>query len=251
MQTVHNACPVTKQPFILKFRLFRRRLTISSPRMAVRSALPWPVRWMVGAVMLGFSAAIGLWAFEFGKNIAGLDTNAKDELKLLREEVVQLRQGRDKAQTIANTSGSLLMADKAAQEKMTAQLKQLESDNRLLRDDLGFFEKLLPAGGADGVAIRGLQAELLSASQLKWQVLVIQPVKNAPNFNGKMEITFNGMLAGKPWTATLPGGAQDLQFRQYRRIEGVLDLPPQAVVKTVTAKVVEGVATRSVQTFKL
>ena len=251
MQTVHNSCPVTKQPFILKFRLFRRRLTISSPRMAVRSALPWPVRWMVGAVMLGFSAAIGLWAFEFGKNIAGLDTNAKDELKLLREEVVQLRQGRDKAQTIANTSGSLLMADKAAQEKMTTQLKQLESDNRLLRDDLGFFEKLLPAGGADGVAIRGLQAELLSASQLKWQVLVIQPVKNAPNFNGKMEITFNGMLAGKPWTATLPGGAQDLQFRQYRRIEGVLDLPPQAVVKTVTAKVVEGVATRSVQTFKL
>ena len=251
MQTVHNACPVTKQPFILKFRLFRRRLTISSPRMAVRSALPWPVRWMVGAVMLGFSAAIGLWAFEFGKNIAGLDTNAKDELKLLREEVVQLRQDRDKAQTIANTSGSLLTADKAAQEKMTAQLKQLESDNRLLRDDLGFFEKLLPAGGADGVAIRGLQAELLSASQLKWQVLVIQPVKNAPDFNGKMEITFNGMLAGKPWTATLPGGAQDLRFRQYRRIEGVLDLPPQAVVKTVTAKVVEGVATRSVQTFKL
>jgi hypothetical protein len=101
------------------------------------------------------------------------------------------------------------------------------------------------------VAIRGLQAELLPASQLKWQVLVIQPVKNASDFNGKIEITLNGMLAGKPWTATLPGGAQILHFKQYRRIEGILDLPPQAVVKTVTAKVVEGVATRSVQTFKL
>ncbi len=235
----------------MKFRLFRRRLTISSPRMSVRSALPWPVRWMVGAVMLGFSAAIGLWAFEFGKGIAGLDTGAKDELKLLRQEVVQLRQDRDKAQTIANTSGSLLTAEKATQEKMAVQLKQLESDNRLLRDDLGFFEKLLPAGGSDGIAIRGLHAELLSASQLKWQVLVIQPVKNAPDFNGKMEITLSGMLAGKPWTANLPGGAQNLQFKQFRRIEGVLDLPPQAVVKTVTAKVVEGVATRSVQTFKL
>jgi len=219
--------------------------------MAVRSAMPWPIRWILGAVMLGFSAAIGLWAFEFGKGIAGLDTNAKEELKLLRAEVAQLRQDRDKAQTIANTSGSLLTAEKAAQEKITTQLKQLESDNRLLRDDLGFFEKLLPAGGADGITIRGLQAELLSASQLKWQVLVIQPVKNAPEFNGKMEVTFNGTLAGKPWTATLPGGAQDLQFKQYRRIEGVLDLPPQAVVKTVTAKVVEGTAIRSVQTFKL
>ncbi len=219
--------------------------------MAVRSALPWPVRWVLGAVMLGFSAAIGLWAFEFGKGIAGLDTNAKDELKLLRAEVVQLRLERDKSQTIANTSGSLLTFEKAAQEKMATQIQQLEASNLQLRDDLGFFEKLLPVGGADGVSIRSLQAELLSVSQLRWQVLVIQPVKNAPDFNGKLEVTINGLVAGKPWTATLPGGAQALQFKQYRRIEGVLDLPPQAVVKTVTAKVVEGAATRSVQSFKL
>ena len=219
--------------------------------MAVRSAMPWPIRWILGAVMLGFSAAIGLWAFEFGKGIAGLDSNAEDELKLLRAEVMQLRQDREKAQTFANTSGSLLTAEISAKEKMAAQLQQLENINLQLRDDLGFFEKLLPSGGTDGVSIRGLQAELLSASQLRWQVLVIQPVKNAPDFNGKLDVTINGLLAGKPWTAILPGGAQVLQFKQYRRIEGVLDLPPQAVVKTVTAKVVEGTATRSAQTFKL
>jgi len=235
----------------LKFRLFRRRLTISSPRMSVRSAMPWPIRWILGAVMLGFSAAIGLWAFEFGKGIAGLDSNAKDELQVLRTEVALLKQEREKARTIANTSGSLLTAEKAAQEKTAAQLQQIEAINLQLRDDLGFFEKLLPAGGSDGVSIRGLQAELLSASQLKWQVLVIQPVKNAPDFNGKLDVTINGMVAGKPWTATLPGGAQILQFKQYRRIEGVMDLPALAVVKTVTAKVVEGAATRSAQTVKL
>lgn len=201
--------------------------------------------------MLGFSAAIALWAFEFGKGIAGLDTDAQDELKKLRAEVIELRSDRDKAQTVSNTSGSLLIAEKAAQEKMAAQIKQLESDNRLIRDDLGFFEKLLPAGGADGTTIRGLQAELLSPTQLKWQILVIQSVKNAPDFNGKLDLTINGTLAGRPWMASLPGGAQALEFRQYRRIEGVLDLPPQAVVKTVTAKVVEGTVTRSVKTFKL
>ncbi|RYG07227.1 MAG: hypothetical protein EON92_18765, partial [Burkholderiales bacterium] len=192
-----------------------------------------------------------LWAFEVGKDIAGLDTNARKELAELRDEVALLRADRDKAQSIANTSGSLLTAEKAAQEKMTEQMRQLETDNRLLRDDLGFFEKLLPAGGADSVSIRSLQAEALSATQLRWQVLVIQPVKNAPDFNGKLELTFNGTLAGKPWMVQLPNGAQNLQFKQYRRIEGVLDLPPQAVVKTVTARVMEGTATRSVQTFKL
>lgn len=235
----------------MKFRLFRRRLTISSPRMAIRSHLPWPLRWIAGAVMLGFSAAIALWAFEFGKGIAGLDTNAKEELSLLREEVDLLRADRDKVQSIVNTSSSLLTAEKAAQEKMMAQIRQLEADNRMLRDDLGFFEKLLPAGGVESASIRGLQAEALSEAQLKWQVLVIQPVKNAPVFNGKLELTFNGTLAGKPWTMGLPGGTQPLQFKQYRRIEGVLDLPPLAVVKTVTAKVVEGTAVRSIQTVKL
>lgn len=219
--------------------------------MSVRSAFPWPVRWMLGAVMLGFSGAIALWAFEFGKGIAGLDTNAKQELKLLRAEVGDIRSDRDKAQSIANTSGSLLTAEKAAQEKMAAQVRQLESENRLLRDDLGFFEKLVPASATDGVSIRSLQAELLSDRQLKWQVLVIQPVKGASDFNGKLDLVVSGTLAGKPWMVGLPGGAQVLQFKQYRRVEGVLDLPPQAVVQVITAKLVEGTLTRSVQTFRL
>lgn len=235
----------------MKFRLFRRRLTLSSPRMVVRNALPWPLRWIAGAVVLGFSTAIALWAFEFGKGITGLDTDAKDELNLLRQEVISLHSDRDKAQSIANTSGSLMTAEKAAQEKMMSQIKQLELDNSSLRDDLGFFEKLLPAGSAEVASIRSLQAESLSASQLKWQVLVIQPVKSAQGFNGKLDLTLSGTQGGKSWTMSLPGGSQVLQFKQYRRVEGVFDLPPQAVVKTMTAKVIEGSAVRSVQTFKL
>ena len=235
----------------MKLRLFRRRLTISSPRMAIRSALPWPFRWALGAVMLGFSAAIALWTFELGVSIAGLDRDAKLELSKLREEVAVLRTERDKSQSIVNVSDSLLTAEKATQEKMVTQIRKLETDNRLLRDDLGFFEKLLPAGGVESAAIRGLQAEALSDMQIKWQVLVLQPVRDAPVFNGKLELTFSGTLAGKPWITGLPGGAQPLQFKQYRRIEGVLDLPPLAVVKTVTAKVIEGTVVRSVHTVKL
>lgn len=235
----------------MKFRLFHRRLTISSPRMAVRSTLPWPLTWVLAALMLGFSASVALWAFEFGKGIAGLDTGAKEELQVLRDEVGTLRADRERVRSIANTSGSLLTAEKAAQEKMAAQIRQLSGDNLKLRDDLGFFEKLLPASGQDSVAIRSIQAERMSDSQLKWQVLVIQPVKGAPDFNGKLDMTISGTLAGKPWVASLPNGAQLLRFKNYRRIEGMLDLPAHAVVQTVTAKISEGQATRSAQTFKL
>ena len=102
----------------MRFKLLRRRLTISAPRMAVRSAMPWPLRWAGVAIMLGFCAAISLWAFEFGKSIAGLDSGAKEELLRLRADVAKLREERDKAQSILNTSASLITAEKAAQERM-------------------------------------------------------------------------------------------------------------------------------------
>ena len=221
----------------MRFKLLRRRLTISAPRMAVRSALPWPLRWAVAAIVLGFCAAIALWAFEFGKNIAGLDAGAKEE--------------RDKAQSVINTSASLLTAEKAAQAQLAAQIKSLESENRQLRDDLGFFQKLMPASGGEGIAIRGLSAEVLAGTQLKWQVLLIQPVKNPSEFKGKLEVKFAGTLAGKPWVMDLPDGPQSIAFRQYRRVEGMVDLPAQAVVKNVSARVVEGTATRAVQNIQL
>jgi hypothetical protein len=235
----------------MRFRLLRRRLTISSPRMAVRGAMPWPLRWVALALMLGFSAAIGLWAFEFGKNIAGLDRDAKEELIKLRAEVAQLRLDNDKHLSIVNTSGLNLVIEKAEKDKLSQQLKQLEADNRTLRDDLGFFEKLTTSGNVEGLAIRSLHAELVDGNQFKWQVLVIQPIKNAPEFNGKLELTFSGLQNGKPWSMGLPAGAIPLQLTQYKRAEGLIDLPAQVVVKTVSAKVLEGNTSKAMLAIKL
>jgi hypothetical protein len=235
----------------MRFKLLRRRLTISAPRMKVRSAMPWPLQWAAAAIVLGFCGAISLWAFELGKDIAGVENGDREELARLREDVVKLRHERDRIQSILNTSGSAITVERAAQERMASQLRILETENRALREDLGFFEKLMPASGNEAVAIRGLQAEMLAGTQLKWQVLVIQPVKNAPEFKGKLEVSFSGTLDGKPWTMPLPGGSQPLQFKQYRRVEGMVDLPPEAVVKNVSARIVEGAVSRAVQNVSL
>jgi hypothetical protein len=202
-------------------------------------------------MMLGFFAAIGLGAFQLGKNLAGVDTTSREELAQLKTAVAELQAQRDKAQSIVNTSGSLLTAERSAQERLAMQVRQLEAENRKLRDDLGFFERLMPAGTGEPVAIRGLQAEVLAGSQMRWQVLVMQAARNAPEFRGQLQVNLEGTLDGKPWTMGLPGGARDLRFRQYGRLEGMVDLPSQAVVKNVSAKVVEGTATRAVQSIKL
>jgi hypothetical protein len=226
--------------------------------MAVRSALPWPFRWLVLAVVFGFCAAVGLWAFEFGKEIAGLDRNTEDDLLKAQSELVELQarvttlqQDRDKAQAVANTADLLLTSEKVAQEAMVAQNKQLMAENQSLRDDLGFFEKLIPTTGGGGISIRGLQAELVEGRQIKWQVLVIQPVKNPAVFNGRLELTFAGVKNGQTWTAGLPSGPQTVTVKQYGRVEGVFELPAQTTVRSVTAKILEGAVVKAVQTIKL
>src|SRR5688572_11723867 len=105
--------------FFMRWKRLRRRLSISAPRMIVRSHMPWPLRWAVIALVFGFSAAIALWAFEFGRDIAGLDGDARREVNVLRDEIQRVRDERDRAQAIANTAESLLKTEQAAQKHLT------------------------------------------------------------------------------------------------------------------------------------
>ena len=235
----------------MRLRLLRRRLTVSAPRMAIRSTMPWPLRWLLAAVVLGFSGALALWAFEFGKEIAGLDRNAKQELEQLCTEVSQLREALGKAQSVANTSESLLTTEKTAQEQLLLQIRQLQADNLALRSDLGFFERLIPGTGSGAPSIRGLQIERVAETQLKWQVLMIQAEKNAPDFKGQMEISFAGTLDGNPWSAQHAATPQAVLIKGYLRQEGLVDVPSRAVVKTVTARILQGGAVKALHTIKL
>ena len=220
--------------------------------MIVRSRLPWPLRWATVALVFGFSAALSLWAFEFGKSIAGLDRDAKEELAQLRVEVAQLREEREHAISTANTAESLLKTEKAAQEKLAQQTAVVEAENLALKSDLGFFERLLPANANDGLAIRGLQLEPLAPGQLRFQLLLMQAGKTLPEFQGRYEITLSGLIDGKPWSQPQAGGPKPLQLKQYLRLEGVIELPEHAVVKAALVRVLDSNGgVKATQTVKL
>jgi hypothetical protein len=134
------------------------------------------------------------------------------------------------------------------------QVKQLELENQTLRDDLGFFERLIPSTTTEALAIRGLQAEVLPTHQLKWQVLIVQSAKNPNEFKGQLDVTISGTLGGKPWIAKLANGAMAIEVKQYRRVDGLIDLPAQVQIKSVVVKVMDNSAksaVRATQTLKL
>ncbi len=238
----------------MRLRRLRRRFALTGPRLAVRRAMPWPLRWLAAALVLGLSAAVALWAFEFGKSLAGLDAGARQELKYLRTESRDLHAQISRMKEGATAAESLRVTERAAMDTLAERLRQLEADNRSLRDDLAFFEKLIPASSGKGAAmdIRGLQAELMGGGvQLRWQVLVIQPMRNAPEFKGQLELLLAGLRDGKPWTSDPPAVARPLQLQQYRRVEGVVQVPERAVVKTVTVRLTQEGSVRALQTVNL
>ena len=236
----------------MRWKLLKRRLSVSAPRVIVRSHLPWPLRWAVAAVVLGFSAALALWAFEFGKGIAGLEGDPKQELTDLRTEVVGLRAERDRAQALANAADGLLKAEHAAQQRLIQDLRSAQERQQELEADLGFFERLLPPVGGQPIQLRALQADSPVPGQTRYQVLVMQPGKSPPDFQGRYQITLTGLRGAAPWRQSLPGGERSFTLRRYLRLEGLIDHPADVVLQSVQATVtgMQG-AVRATETLKI
>jgi len=221
----------------MRWKLLRRRLSLSAPRVSVRSSLPWPLRWALVALMLGFSAAIAMWAYEFGSRISGVDDGA--EVARLQVELERVSRERDSALAVANTADSLVKAEHAAQERLARQVRQLQAENLTLQSDLALFERLLPAGSGGSVKIRGVQVDVEGPGRLHYQVLAMQAGKNPREFRGRLELTLIGTLDGKPWDFVPDSAPDSLRMKQYARMEAVVEYPAQVVLKTVQIRVLD------------
>jgi hypothetical protein len=208
--------------------------------MAIRSAIPWPLRWLLAAVVLGLSGAVALWAFEFGRDISGYDRKGAQELLHLREEVTRLTAELEKAQAVSHTAENLLTTERTTQTLLATQLQELQNDNRSLRRDLGFFEQLIPTSGQGGVTVRGVQARRDEPTKVHWQVLLVQSAKNAPEFRGQLEVNYTGDLRGKPWTLVESASRRPLMMGQSLRVEGSVVVPADAVVKIMSVRLLQG-----------
>lgn len=220
----------------MRWKLLRRRLSVSAPRVIVRSHLPWPLRWLVVALTLGFSAALALWAFEFGKDIAGVDRASHAQVQALREELGLVREQYAATRAIANSADTMLKAERATQERLAEQVKALEQRNAELSDDLAFFETLLPAGGDKGWAVRGLKAVVEAPGQVRCRLLVMRQEtgRAAAPPRLRYELVLEGMQRGRPWTQTESGV---LEGRPSLRIDRLVAFPPAAAVRQMTARI--------------
>jgi hypothetical protein len=214
----------------LKRKLMLRRISTGTTPLSISHQTPMWVRLLVTFIGLAFAAAAGVWLYEQGANFAGFNkTTVYQELEQLRTDNKKLLADYDRLTRINISAESGLLIEKATAKQVLAHNQSLESENAQLKEELRFFETLLPASGSiEAINIRNLQGQLDKVNnQLNVRLLVMQNGKQVKNFVGKLQFTVTGTNAGQPITINYPatGNSIDTQlnFTRYQRIE--LNIP--------------------------
>jgi hypothetical protein len=245
----------------MKFKLWWRRMSISAPKMKIKTQLPWPIR-ALGALLVVLAAAGAMWGFDQGRMPGFPAGGSKEQVAQLKEQVEKLTAERDQYSSTANAAESRQNMDLSEQQQLALQVKSLEGENIKLKEDLAFFESLLPVdANSQGVSIRRMKTEAVAPNQLHYQLLIMQGGKGDQNFIGNLQLTLTVLQGGKSVMMVFPESNSSasttesdkfkLTFKHYQRVEGTLTLPDGAVVKAVQARVLDKGQIRAQQSANL
>lgn len=226
----------------MKPRLWRRRASFAAPRVTIRAPLPWTIRLLLVAAAICLAGAAAMWAYQLGR---GMAARAASTATAGATPVAPATPAALATRPAAEGGAEVAML-RAAQSELLSQVRRLETENARLKEDLEFFESVLPATSkSQGVAIQRLEAEMAAPGQLRYRMLVIRGGKARQGFSGNLQLILTGVRDGRDAMINLPGKASGdadrfrVEFDHYQRIEGVVALPEGMTVRNVQARVFE------------
>ncbi len=228
---------------------FKRRFSISAPRLAVRPHVPWYVRW---AIVFPFLLVVGFmvwWAYDAGMALAGFHRGeAEQEISRLREQVSQLEAGNaEQVNQIAVLERQAQM-QLAAADEVQQQVIALQDENGRLREDLSFFQSLPLTAGRDAeLSIHDVKLEPGSLpGEYHCRMLLVQGVQRRGRvFQGNLLMVVNGEQGGQKVVLQFPAPdapeaiTQRLNFKYYQRVERTFRLPEGVQIDSVEIRVFE------------
>lgn len=241
----------------------RQRFGIAAPRVAVRTHVPWYLRWLALAVLLACSAVLAAWMYETGRRFAGFDRSEVElEMATLRRELAVGREELERLRSVANAAESKIAIERTAQQNLAKQVRALEGESARLREELAVFERTLASDPQKAAPLSiqrfKVQPELLPG-EYRYHLLVLASASQRAEFQGRFELVVSLTQDGRKIMLTLPqsGTSADqgfrLSFKHFQRIEGVFRVNPTAIVDTVQVRVYDSGSgqSRATQTVKL
>jgi hypothetical protein len=137
--------------------------------------------------------------------------------------------------------------ERATYADLIKQMKTLTAENATLKEDLAFFQTLMPSGGKEGaVAVdRFLVQNDVLPGEYRYRLLLTQTGQRNKDFQGTLQFVINLQQQDKKVVMSLPaeGDKADksfkLNFRFYQRVEGSFRVEAGAVVTSMQVRVFE------------
>lgn len=230
----------------------------------------WLWFWLLLALLLGAGSGY-LVASSVGEESAA----RRYSLLKTQFEVVTAQHRHDYQVLKANmdTLQGRLLVEESTRKSLEATLQSTQEELGRARDQLAFFDRLLPPGPNGAVSIRALDFEPHGPT-LSYKVLLMRNAPGMDAFVGQLQFVASGTLGGEkaelvlqPATASGAGdvtsdvpepdadalaqGPLALQFEQFQRSEGLLTLPDGFQAATITLNVLEGKTLRVSRTVSL
>lgn len=230
-----------------------RRRAAAPPQMTIKRQLAWPGKAMVLVLLVGGVGGVGFGAYRLGLGAAADRSIGQSPLQTAAPST-----SIDQSGISVAAAESQINIARSAQRELVAQVKMLAVENARLKEDLAFFEGLLPATKVvSGITISRLTADIAGPNQVRYRLLVMQGGKSERDFSGSVQLAVTVLQNGKSAIITFPeAGSSDpseaekfhLSFKRYQRIEGLLTLPNGTEIKSVQARVLEKGQVRTQQT---
>jgi cell division protein FtsL len=245
----------------MKWKLLLRKLTLGAPTVSVRPALPLPLRRLLLFLVLVLAAAVGVAIYEYSRSFGGPDRRTLEaEIERLRSQLRESEAEHSRLTATVTALEAQISVERAAQEQLARQAAELNAEASRLREDLSFFESLLPArANASGIQIRSFRMQQDGSPEaMRYRLLVQQAGRPERDFVGAVQMQVNFVRDGRNQSMHVPDPAVpesrralELSFRHYQRVEGTLTLPEGATARSVVVRVVAAGQTHAQQTFPL
>lgn len=252
---------ITGSRLALTLRRLRGRFGISAPKVAVRTHVPWYWRALTAVVVVGISAGLAGWTYDAGRRFAGFDSSASEqEISALKDKVAHLESEAANLRGTAAAGQSNLQIERTTLEQLTAQVKSLETENTRLKEELAVFENLAGGEGkGDGLAISRLRVDPDAApGRYRFSLLAAQQgPQRGREFKGSMQVAVtlqqgaDSAIVVFPRSGDPDAAKYEVSLRNFRRLSGTFQLPPDAKIKGVEVRLVQDGTIRATQKVTL